>query len=279
MSVNNLINIMSASAGFAFFLAMIFRFKPSWWFINGGLGAFVGLLGAVAVNMILATTNDAFILAGMAAAVFIQIIVTKRIIGSSSPSRSKPAERRPAGIATNQASAPNSEEYERTAASMPEAKTFPGANRVFLSYRRQDSEDIIGRIYDRLVRDLGEEAVFKDVDSIPLGVDFRTHIAKQLQNCEYFLAVIGKDWLDIEDSDGMRRIDDVRDHVRLETLVALQKGMPVIPVLVRGAGVPPAARLPDDLKDLSYRNGLSVRPDPDFHRDMDRLIAQISNNR
>src|SRR5262245_6651264 len=40
---------------------------------------------------------------------------------------------------------------------------------VFISYRRQDSADITGRICDRLVERIGSEAVYKDVDSIPLG--------------------------------------------------------------------------------------------------------------
>jgi hypothetical protein len=28
---------------------------------------------------------------------------------------------------------------------------------------------------------------------------------------------------------------------------------------------------------LSYRNGIAVRPDPDFHRDIDRLIAGLED--
>jgi len=30
--------------------------------------------------------------------------------------------------------------------------------------------------------------------------------------------------------------------------------------------------LPPTLGGLAYRNGIAVRPDPDFYRDMDRLI-------
>ena len=51
--------------------------------------------------------------------------------------------------------------------------------KVFLSYRRADSPDVTGRIYDRLIAELGREAVFKDVDDIPLGVDFRAHVEPQ----------------------------------------------------------------------------------------------------
>ena len=272
MSTHNLINIMAISAVFAFVLSMLFRFKPSWWFISGGLGSLIGLAGAYAVSTLFATTNDAYILVAMAVAVIVQLVITKlsirkAIINGGADSAI------PRTVLNGQTNARNTENQGSAATQKDERSS--STKRIFLSYRRKDSQDIIGRIYDRLVRDFGDVAVFKDVDSIPLGVDFRTHIAMQLENCEYFLAVIGKDWLRITGEDGMRRIEDAKDHVRLETQVALKKGIPVIPVLVRGAQVPAAADLPADLQDLSFRNGLSVRPDPDFHRDMDRLVSQI----
>ena len=58
-----------------------------------------------------------------------------------------------------------------------------GAN-VFICYRREDSADIAGRIYDRLAARFGREHVFKDVDSVPLGVDFRTHIEQMVGRCD-----------------------------------------------------------------------------------------------
>jgi hypothetical protein len=49
----------------------------------------------------------------------------------------------------------------------------------------------------------------------------------------------------------------------------------VIPVLVHQARMPSADDLPPELRDLSYRHAVVVRDDPDFHRDMDRLIDTI----
>jgi hypothetical protein len=60
---------------------------------------------------------------------------------------------------------------------------------IFISYRREDSADVTGRIYDRLVGVFGREAIFKDVDSIPLGVDFRKHLDKEVSRCQVLLAV------------------------------------------------------------------------------------------
>jgi len=53
---------------------------------------------------------------------------------------------------------------------------------IFVSYRREDSAYITGRIYDTLTAQFGKSAVFKDVDSIPIGVDFREHISVTLGN-------------------------------------------------------------------------------------------------
>jgi len=39
--------------------------------------------------------------------------------------------------------------------------------KIFLSYRRQDSAGVAGRIYDRLRDHFGNDAVVMDIDSIP----------------------------------------------------------------------------------------------------------------
>jgi hypothetical protein len=53
-----------------------------------------------------------------------------------------------------------------------------GAERggIFVSYRRQDSAHLAGRLYDRLADRFGEGQVFMDVDTIKLGVDFAEEI-------------------------------------------------------------------------------------------------------
>jgi hypothetical protein len=147
--------------------------------------------------------------------------------------------------------------------------------RVFVSYRREDSRDVAGRIYDRLVGHLGSANVFKDVDSIPLGVDFRTHIQEAVERCDVLLAVIGPVWSTVMDPQGSRRLDDRSDFVRLEIAAALERGIRVIPLLVGGATMPRDVELPEEIRDLAFRNAAPVRADPDFHRDMDRLIHAL----
>ncbi|MBS0156265.1 MAG: SUMF1/EgtB/PvdO family nonheme iron enzyme [Nitrospira sp.] len=117
-----------------------------------------------------------------------------------------------------------------------------------------------------------DERRFVDVASIPFGVDFRKHLDEQVAKCDVFLAVIGPDWMGPKDSQGKTRLEDLGDFVRIEIESALKRQIPIIPVLVRGAKIPAAERLPATLQDLSYRHGLEVRSGSDFHRDMDRLV-------
>lgn len=146
---------------------------------------------------------------------------------------------------------------------------------IFISYRREDSADIAGRISDRLIERFGKNAVFKDVDSIPIGRDFRRHLDEAIGRCDALVVIIGKQWSDASDEHGKRRLDDPRDHLRVEIELALKRDILVIPVLVRGASMPDEESLPQSLHSLAYRNGIPVRPDPDFNIDLDRLIRGI----
>jgi hypothetical protein len=70
--------------------------------------------------------------------------------------------------------------------------------------------------------------------------------------------LIGQSWLDARNSQGLRRLDDPSDFVRMELASALSRDIPVVPLLVRGASMPSADHLPDDLKDLAYRNAVEI---------------------
>jgi len=157
----------------------------------------------------------------------------------------------------------------------PQNQKSESVKKIFVSYRRDDSADVAGRIYDRLVQTFGRESVFKDVDSIPPGLDFRDVIDEAVRKCDVFLVIIGTQWLELKDADGRRRIDDPRDYMRAEIEIALNRNIPVIPVLVQGASMPSADKLPLGIRQLAYRNGLQVHPDPYFHKDMDRLISKL----
>ena len=149
------------------------------------------------------------------------------------------------------------------------------AGRIFISYRRSDSADVAGRIYDRLVEHFGEGTVFQDVEDIPLGMDFSEHIHAVVSKCDAFLAIIGPKWLDAVDNEGGRRLDNPADNVRIEIESGLIRKIPLIPILVSGASMPREEALPETLRKLAYRNATPVRPNPDFRPDMTRLVEGL----
>ncbi len=149
---------------------------------------------------------------------------------------------------------------------------------VFISYRREDSANVTGRIYDKLLQSFEKNQIFKDVDSIPLGVDFRKHLNQKVGECNVLIAVIGNQWIEPNVPKEQKRINSEKDFVRIEIESALERNIPVIPVLVRSAQMPQEDELPDSMKALAFRNGIPVRPDPDFHRDMERLIQGIKQH-
>jgi len=130
--------------------------------------------------------------------------------------------------------------------------------KIFVSYRRNDASSEAGRITDWLDRHFGEDEVFMDINALEPGVDFVEGIEQAVNMIDALIAVIGPGWVDAEDEHGNRRLDDPTDWVRLEIANALQRGIRVIPVLVKGAAMPPEAKLPDDLKPLRRRNALPI---------------------
>ncbi|MCG6967017.1 MAG: TIR domain-containing protein [Chromatiaceae bacterium] len=149
---------------------------------------------------------------------------------------------------------------------------------LFVSYRREDSRAITGRICDRLTAHFGKQRVFRDVDSIPVGMDFRDKIRETIDGANLLIAIIGPHWVDIRNRDGEVRLGLADDYVRLEIESALSKGIPVIPVLVDDAAMPQAAQLPESIARLAYLNAMFIPPEPFFHAGVDKLIEEIGRH-
>lgn len=145
--------------------------------------------------------------------------------------------------------------------------------RVFLSYRREETRHIAGRIADRI----GPDRVFMDVDSIEPGVDFGVAIAGAVESCEVLVAVIGQEWLTSADHRGRRRLDDPDDFVVLEIGTALRRSIRVIPVLVDGAYMPRRDELPPALESLARRNAVRIDHES-FSADIGRLLAGLETS-
>jgi len=113
-----------------------------------------------------------------------------------------------------------------------------------------------------------------DVDTIQAGMDFVDVLENAVQSCDVVVALLGRQWLNIKDEAGERRLDNPQDFVRIEVAAALSRGIRVIPVLVDGTSMPNSGELPDNLKPLARRNAVLVNHHS-FHNDVNRLIEQL----
>ena len=150
-----------------------------------------------------------------------------------------------------------------------------GPGRVFISYRRQETSHLAGRLYDRLADRFGEDRVFMDVDSIEPGLDFSDAIQQAVGSSDVLLALIGRGWLTATDEDGRRRLDDPDDIVRLEIEAALERGIRVIPLLAESATMPRRQDLPDSLAALVRRNAVRLSHES-FRHEATRLIDTLA---
>jgi len=120
----------------------------------------------------------------------------------------------------------------------------------------------------------GSKQVFLDMEDIAVGSDFPIIIDEAVRNCELLLALIGPNWVELRDEVGQRRIENLTDFVRLELGAALERKIPIIPVLLENAKMPNPDKLPDELKQLSTLEGITLTYDR-WDDDIARLFAAI----
>lgn len=148
--------------------------------------------------------------------------------------------------------------------------------RIFISYRRDETSAHAGRIYDAMVNRFGEGNVFMDVDMSP-GVDFVDRITEVVSSCTVLIAVIGRTWAENAGPDGQPRLRDEADFVRLELSTAIQNpDVTVIPALVDRAQMPKAEQLPEAMRPLARRNALELS-DGRWRYDVGRLNETLEH--
>jgi len=145
---------------------------------------------------------------------------------------------------------------------------------IFINYRRDDAPGVAGRLFDYLALKFPRRSLFMDVDAMKPGIDFAEQLDTQVSQCQALLAVIGPHWLDAKDKAGHRRLDAVKDYVRIELASALKRAIPVIPILVDGAAMPPEDALSADLKPLARRHALELRHTR-FNADADAIVRAL----
>lgn len=146
-------------------------------------------------------------------------------------------------------------------------------SRIFISYRAKDSAAYARNLESAIEVRFGEGSVFTD-RAIKPADDVVERIHTAVASCDLLLAIIADRWLTVVDPSGRRRLDDPNDWVRLEIEGALARGVPVMPVLVAGAGMPVPAELPESLKDLARQKAAELREER-WEHDLERMLTAI----
>ncbi|MDX1983624.1 MAG: toll/interleukin-1 receptor domain-containing protein [Bryobacteraceae bacterium] len=147
---------------------------------------------------------------------------------------------------------------------------------IFISYRRDDSSGYTGRIYDRLSKEFGDDRVFRDVSDIAPGENFVDAVGRNVAEASVVLIIIGREWLEIRDVEGRRRLDNPQDLVRREAEMALAGKATVIPVLVEGAAMPKEGDLPASVRKLVHCNAIRLSEDT-FDFGIEQLAKRINH--
>ena len=144
---------------------------------------------------------------------------------------------------------------------------------IFISYRRDDQPGFAGRLADALGAVFGADSVFRDIEDIRPGEDFVVAIKQQLSSVDVLLVMIGPAWLGVS-RNGVRRLDEAGDFVRLEIEAGLASGKPVIPLLVGGARMPLEADLPPALARLARCQAVTLS-DAGWRSDVEQLVKDL----
>jgi YVTN family beta-propeller protein len=116
--------------------------------------------------------------------------------------------------------------------------------RIFISYRRDDSQGFARSIHDRLAQHFGPDAVFRDINDIEPGLPWEQAIDEALASCDVFVLLIGRHWLDATDDEGNRRIDNPEDRHRREIETAINRRIRIFVALMEDAHMPRKRQLP-----------------------------------
>jgi hypothetical protein len=159
-----------------------------------------------------------------------------------------------------------------------EEQSTPGeaGPKVFISYRRSDTQSAGRQLADALKSKFGAGNVFFDTENLGLGSSWRGEIVDRVRKADAVFALIGPRWVTIADDRGRRRLVDSgeEDVLRLEIEHALQSGTLVVPVLVDDARMPARETLPRPFRPLAGLEAATLRH-ASWDRDVEDLMSSL----
>lgn len=153
---------------------------------------------------------------------------------------------------------------------------------AFICYRDRDADSgsIAKILYEQLSAKLGTHRLFLAPESIGGGKKWPLEIEEALAAAVAMVVLIGPTWLSCTNGEGQRCLEQPDDWVVREIHAALERQIPIIPILLDGAARPSEEALPAKIKELStyqlfprhIRRGQSQELEPE---DVETLHSEL----
>ena len=147
---------------------------------------------------------------------------------------------------------------------------------VFISYQKSSTRHMVGRLNASLTHRFGAKQIFRDDATLKHGQKWWPRITEFIQNADVMLVVMGDDWTEHLNQSNANSSDGT-GWVQKEILLAVEHGVPIVPVLVDGAEMPSPDDLPDAIADLPAMQAAHVA-DRSFDHDVGRLGDTIEHD-
>lgn len=145
--------------------------------------------------------------------------------------------------------------------------------KIFISYRRIDSQAMASLIYRSLAQTYKNQNVFLDTTTITSG-KWWEQIQDALNLADVVIVVIGPKW----ETEIQRRLNLPDDYVREEVKIAINKNKLIMLAFVDGVKGIDQSKLPQDIRSLPNYQAFEILHNPFFDASIDRLINNIPRN-
>ena len=149
--------------------------------------------------------------------------------------------------------------------------------KIFITYRRTEAEYAAGALGRELRSRFGDDQIFRDKEDIAGGASWKQQLLHEIDKDSALLVLIGRDWANVKDGQGRRRLENPTDGVRLEISDGLKDGAAIIPVLLENAQMPDETELPPELQGLADFNALKLR-DGDWQHDVEIICRTLERS-
>lgn len=149
---------------------------------------------------------------------------------------------------------------------------------VFINYRKVDAAFGAAATYELLAERLDKDRIFLDNQSLAPGTDYPGLLRAALESTRVLLVLIGPNWMSTDPTGTRLLIERDKDWVRYEIRRALERAVPIVPVLLDGVSLPDPTCLPDDVRRLVHHQTMRIRHEhlaADVVRLADRIVQLV----